>query len=113
MGGMTDDQHAEPAEPAEPVETQHEPVEVALQRSVRYGRVMISGAVLGAVLGAVMSLVFPVVDGADYELSQVVGIALVFGGVIGLALGGLLALLLGIAAKRKRGAAMAVKTDVR
>ncbi len=34
------------------VETAHAPIEVGLERSVRYGRILIAGVVLGAVIGA-------------------------------------------------------------
>lgn len=96
-----------------PVEVRHAPVEVGLQRSVRYGRILISGAVIGALVGVISSLLFPVAEGANYELGQAMGVALVFGGAIGLGIGSLFSLFLGILARRKRGAAMAVQTDVR
>lgn len=95
------------------VEIPHAPVEVGLQRSVRYGRILIGAAALGALIGAIASLFFPVAEGADYELGQVAGLMAVVGGAIGLALGALLSLLLGIVARRNRGAAIAVQTDVR
>lgn len=96
----------------EHTETQTQ-LEVGLVRSVRHLRIMLVVAALGAVVGAVSALVFPVAEGADYELGQVVGLSLVIGAVIGLALGALLALILGLVAKRNRGAAIAVQTDVR
>lgn len=108
---MSDEEAAEAAQ--KPVEVQHAPIEVGLQRSVRYGRILIAGAVLGAAIGAISSLFFPVAEGADYELRQVAGLMAVVGGAIGLALGALLALLLGIVARRNRGAAIVVQTDVR
>ncbi len=95
------------------VEIPHAPIEVGLQRSVRYGRILIGAAALGALIGAIASLFFPVAEGADYELGQVAGLMAVVGGAIGLALGALLSLLLGIVARRNRGAAIAVQTDVR
>ncbi|NLA64542.1 MAG: MFS transporter [Leucobacter sp.] len=94
-------------------ETQHTPVAVGLQRSVRFGRIIISTTVLGGVLGVLASLLFPVVQGADYELRQVAGLMAVVGAAIGLTVGAILALLLGIIARRQRGQAMAVQTDVR
>jgi len=97
----------------EPVEVQHAPVEVGLQRSVRVGRLIVVGIVAGVVIGIVLALLFPVQQGADYELGQAVGVAAVFGGAIGLGVGALLALLLGIVARRNRGEAIAVQTDVR
>lgn len=98
---------------AAPVEHAHEAVEVELRRSVRYGRIIISTVALGVVVGMVASLFFPVLEGANYELGQVVGLMAVVGGAIGLVVGALVSLLLGIIAGRKRGAAIAVQTDVR
>ena len=69
--------------------------------------------VLGIVVGAVVSLFFPVPEGANYELGQAAGLMAVVGGAIGLVVGALLSLLLGAVAGRKRGAALAVQTDVR
>lgn len=106
-------QSVTPTEADASVETQHAPTEVGLQRSVRFGRIIIAVAALGAVAGLVASLFFPVQEGANYELGQVAGLMAVVGAAIGLTLGALLALLLGIVAKRKRGAAIAVQTDVR
>lgn len=96
----------------EPVETRTQ-VEVGLERSVRYLRIMLVFAGIGAVVAAVAALFFPVAEDADYELGQVVGLMLVVGAVVGLTLGALLALLLGLVAKRSKGAAIAVQTDVR
>lgn len=95
-----------------PVETRTQ-IEVELVRSVRYGPIMVVGAAIGAVLLGVAALFFPVSDDAEYELGQVVGLMAVVGAAIGLALGGILALILGLVAKRSRGAALAVQTDVR
>lgn len=111
---MTNDAHpADEVEAAEHTEIQHPPVEVGLQRSVRYGRIIVGGAILGAIIGLVVSLLFPVAEGANYELRQAAGVALVFGGVIGLTLGAILSLVLGFIASRSKGAAIAVQTDVR
>lgn len=116
--GQAEDQAASAGDPAavgdaEPEAVEHAPVEVELQRSVRYARVLIGATVIGVILGAVVSLFFPVAEDADYTLGQVAGLSAVIGGVIGLAVGAILALLLGIIAKRSRGAALAVQTDVR
>ena len=100
------------AVPAPAVETSIQ-VEVGLERSVRHLRIMLVFAALGAVVAAIAALMFPVAEGADYELGQAVGLMLVVGAVIGFALGALLSLILGLAAKRNRGAAIAVQTDVR
>lgn len=103
----------EEASPEEAAEVAHEPVEVELRRSVRYGRIIVSGVVLGIVIGVIASLFYEVPEGANYELGQIAGLMAVVGGAIGLVVGALLSLLLGIVAGRKRGAAIAVQTDVR
>ena len=105
---------ADPAEAPQhvPVETRTQ-VEVGLERSVRYGRIMIVGGAAGAVLLGVAALFFPVAEDAEYELGQVVGLMAVVGAAAGLALGGILALILSLVAKRSKGAAIAVQTDVR
>jgi hypothetical protein len=106
------------ADPA-PAEIEHTPVieeverEVTLQRSVRYGRVIVGGAVLGIVVAAVAALFFPVEEGADYTLGQAVGFFAVMGGAIGLGLGGLVSLVLGLVARRQRGTGVAIQSDVR
>lgn len=99
----------------EPVEVEHAhaPVEAELRRTVRYGRIIVSTIVLGVVIGVIASLFFPVAEDANYELSQIAGLMAVVGGVIGLVVGAIVSLLLGIAASRKRGAAIVVQTDVR
>lgn len=103
----------------EPVETQHTPEveeverEVTLQRSVRYGRVIVGTAVLGVIVAAVACLFFPIEEGAEYTMGQVAGFAALIGGAIGLGVGGLVALVLGLVARRYRGAGIAVQSDVR
>ncbi len=87
-------------------------VEVALVRSVRHGRIILTATVVGAALGMIAALLFPVEVGADYELGQIVGLMAVVGAVGGLVLGSVLALVLGVVAKRRRGAALAIQTDV-
>lgn len=91
-------------------------LEVGLQRSVRYGRVIIGGVVLGAIVGAIASLLFPVRDDIayiDYTMGQMVGLMAVVGAAIGLLVGGIVALVLTLAARKRRGGAIAVLTDVR
>ncbi|MFT4231506.1 MAG: hypothetical protein QM606_01840 [Leucobacter sp.] len=108
----------QPPEPA-PEETQPEPavesveVEVALQRSVRYGRVVIGGAVLGAVLATLACLLYPIAEDAEYTMGQAVGFFAVLGGAIGLGVGGIVALALGAVARRRRGTGVAIQSDVR
>lgn len=95
-----------------PVVTSTE-MEVGLQRTVRIGPIMIGAAVLGAVVAAVAALFFPISEEADYTMGQVVGFVAVLGAAIGLALGAVLSLILVGVARRHRGAAIAVHTDVR
>ncbi|UOQ56504.1 hypothetical protein MUN78_12560 [Leucobacter allii] len=87
--------------------------EVVLQRSVRYGRVLIGGAVLGGVLAALACLFFPIDEDAEYTMAQAMGLMLLVGGAIGLCLGGVLALVLGRVAKRRSGGGVAIQADVR
>lgn len=103
---------AEASEYPEPVETRST-VEVGLVRSVRFGPIMIGGAIIGALVCAVIALGFPVIEGADYTMGQVIGFVAVLGAVLGLTLGAVLSLILVRVARRKRGAAIAVLTDVR
>lgn len=91
----------------------HEPVQVEIERSVRFGRIIITGTVLGAVLLTVVSILFPVIQGADYTRWQAAGLSLVYGGAIGLTLSSLFALILAAFAKRKHGQAIVQQTDVR
>lgn len=76
---------------------------VELQRSVRYGRLLIGCAVVGALIASLITIFFPVVDGKFYTLGQIAGFMLLVGGVIGLAVGGILSLILTIVARRNRG----------
>ncbi|WP_025135048.1 hypothetical protein [Leucobacter sp. PH1c] len=87
--------------------------EVTLQRSVRYGRVLVGAAVLGGLIAMLLALVFPVAEKADYTLGQAVGFMAVIGAAIGLCVGGLFSLVLGIIAKRTRGSGVAIQSDVR
>lgn len=97
----------------------HEPVieetrqEVSLQRSVRYGRVLVVAAALGAVVAALLCLLFPIAEDAEYTMGQVVGFMALIGAAVGLGLGGLLSVALGLAARRRQGSGVAIQTDVR
>ena len=107
-----------PADPAQ-ADPERAPVieeverEVTLQRSVRYGRVIVGGAVLGAVVAAIAALFFPIEEGAEYTMAQAVGFFAVLGGAIGLGLGCLVGLVLGLVARRQRGTGVAIQSDVR
>lgn len=87
--------------------------EVTLQRSVRYGRLLIGGLVVGVVVAVIASVLFPVSEGADYTLGQAAGFMALIGGAFGLGLGGLLGLILGFFARRSSGSGVAIQSDVR
>lgn len=95
-----------------PREEIHPEVEVALVRSVRHGRIIVAGIAVGAILGMIAALLFPVGEEAEYTLGQIVGFMAVIGAAAGLLLGSLLSLILGLTAKRRRGAARAIQVDV-
>jgi hypothetical protein len=86
---------------------------VPVVRSVRYNRLLIVGLVIGAAVGALLALSFPVPEDAQYTLAQAVGLAAVICGAAGLAIGGLLGIILNLVAKRKRGSAVVVQSDMR
>lgn len=95
---------------AEPtVVVAEETVEVV--RSVRFGRVIIGGAVLGAVLATLITLSFPVLS-TDYTMGQAVGFIALIGAGIGLAVGSALALILARVAAKRHGTAVAKRSDV-
>lgn len=100
---------SEAAEP-EVVETE---MRVTLQRSVRYGPILVGFAVLGALAGVVACLLFPIAGDAEYTMAQVAGFMAMIGGAIGLLVGGVLALILTLVAKRRRGTGVAIQADVR
>lgn len=76
---------------------------VQLQRSVRYGRLLIGGAVVGGLIATLATVLIPIPEGSMYELRQIAGFMLLIGAAVGLALGAALALILTRAAKRGRG----------
>ena len=94
-----------------PVMTEREQ-QVTLVRSVRYGRVVVGTAILGAALLSLASLFFPVGPESEYSMAQVVGFMALIGGALGLGLGAIIAVIMTAAAKRKRGIAVAIQTDV-
>lgn len=87
--------------------------EVTLQRTVRYGPVIVGATVLCAVIAAIVTLCIPVQEDAEYTLAQAAGFMLVIGGAIGLLLGSVLCLILGAVARRGRGTGVAIRSDVR
>lgn len=84
---------------------------VRIERSVRYGRVIVGMALLGAVVAAIFTLSFPVAS-KDYTMAQVVGLMMLIGAGAGLAVGSLLALILAASASKRRGTAVAKRSDV-
>jgi hypothetical protein len=91
-------------------ETEHE---VTLQRTVRYGRVLVGTAALGAIVAMLACLLFPIPEGAEYTMGQVIGFSAIIGAAIGLGVGGLFSLVLGFLAKRGSGVGIAIQRDVR
>lgn len=91
---------------------QNEEQEVQIVRSVRFGRLMLVGAVAGGILALLLTLTMPVKEGALYTMNQIAGFMLVFGAVLGMALGAFLGLLLNLSARRKQGYGRAVHTGV-
>ena len=87
--------------------------EVTLERSVRVGRIVIGGLVAGALVAMIACLFFPIEEGAEYTLGQIVGFMALIGAAIGAGLGSLFALLLGAVARRRRGTGIAIQSDVR
>ncbi|KTR82128.1 hypothetical protein [Leucobacter chromiiresistens] len=87
--------------------------EVTIERSVRVGRIVIGGIVAGAVIAMLACLFFPIEEGAEYTLGQIVGFMALIGAAIGAGLAGLVAILLGAAVRRQRGTGIAIQSDVR
>ncbi|HUH53240.1 MAG TPA: hypothetical protein VLZ31_04260 [Microbacteriaceae bacterium] len=100
------------SEVAASLSMQNEEQEVQIVRSVRFGRLMLVGAVAGAVIALLITLTMPVKEGALYTMNQIAGFMLVLGGVLGMALGAFLGLLLNLSARRKQGYGRAVHTGV-
>lgn len=96
--------------------TEHEvretEVEVEIERSVRFGRLMIGGAIIGALVAVIVTLLYEIPEGALYEMRQIAGFMLVIGAAIGLMLGALLSLILHLVARRTRGSGIAIHRDV-
>ena len=101
-----------PAEPVPGEQVTEEQVEVGIQRSVRFGRLIIVGAFIGAVIAVILTLLRPVDEEALYEMRQIAGFMLVIGATFGVLAGALLGLILNIFAKRRSGSGVAVHTDV-
>ncbi|MGR4009372.1 hypothetical protein [Leucobacter sp. 1207-22] len=86
--------------------------QVELVRSVRFGRILVVFSVLGGVLAALACVFFPVNPEQHYTLGQIMGFSAIIGAAIGLCIGALVSLVLGAAAKRRRGTAVAIQSDV-
>lgn len=102
---------AQPEAQPEPGATRTEQ-RVEIERTVRSGRILVVSIAIGAIVAAMITLMFPVAEGSDYTIRQVVGIMMVIGAAVGLAAGSALVLILGRVAKRHRGVGVAVQTDV-
>lgn len=87
-------------------------VEVGIERSVRFGRLIIGGAVVGGLVAVILTLLFDVPEGALYEMRQIAGFMFVIGAAVGLALGAILSLILHAFARRIRGSGIAIHRDV-
>ena len=88
-------------------------VEVKLERSVRFSRLLIVGAIVGVVLLTLISLSFPITEESQFTMPQVVGFMALIGAVLGLTLGAVLGLVLSTVAKRQHGTGIATQVDVR
>lgn len=84
-----------------------------LERSVRYGRLILVGGGAGAVIAMIAALLLPVAMDATYTLGQAVGFSALIGAVLGITAGALLGLLLSLGVRRSRGKAVVIHTDVR
>ena len=109
----------EAAQPeAAQVEETHEPIvtetqqNVELVRSVRYGRILVVFTVIGGLLAALACVFFPVNPEQNYTLVQIMGLMAMVGAAAGLCVGGLVSILLNLAAKRRKGTAVAIQSDV-
>lgn len=91
--------------------TSHTQQTVELQRSVRFGRLLIVGAILGAAIAGIACQFFPLAEDARYTMGQITGFMIVMGGGLGLVMGGLVALILSAVAKRKHGTGLIEKID--
>ncbi|WP_426625547.1 hypothetical protein ACPPVW_05665 [Leifsonia sp. McL0607] len=84
---------------------------VRVQRSPRYFRFMITGAVVFAVIALILTYSFP--ENPTYDRGAVFGFLLAICATIGVALGALVALLIDRAATRRARTVQADRIDVR
>ena len=84
---------------------------VRVQRSPRYSRFMLAGAIVFAVIAAVLTFAFP--ENPTYDRAAVFGFLLAVCATIGVTLGAVLALLLDRRATRRAKTAAADRIDVR
>lgn len=98
--------------PAEPSTVGTTEVPVEIERSVRYSRLMIVGAVIGAIIAVLVTVSQPVAQDALYSIGQIAGFMLIVGAVIGLTAGVVLGLILKRFARKKRGVGVAIQADV-
>ncbi|MDO4242133.1 MAG: hypothetical protein Q4C71_06360, partial [Microbacteriaceae bacterium] len=84
-------------------------MQVRVQRSVRYNRLLIFGAAIGAILAVSCTMLFPVAPEGHYTLPQVVGFMAVLGAAAGLLAGGIFGLIIGAASRKNEGTATVVR----
>ncbi len=84
-----------------------------VQRTVQIKRLLIVGIIAGAALGAFVTLLLPVQPDGFYTIGQVSGFMAVMGAALGLLAAALVSLLLNVAAKRKKGTALAVREQLK
>ncbi|WP_241703832.1 MFS transporter [Leifsonia shinshuensis] len=84
---------------------------VRVQRSPRYFRFMITGAVVFAVIALILTYAFP--ENPTYDRGAVFGFLLAICATVGVALGALVALLIDRAATRRARTVQADRIDVR
>lgn len=111
MTHQPDQQHEATVAP-EAHEIREEQVSVEVERSVRFGRILLVFAGIGGIIAVMLTLLNPVEEGALYEMRQIAGFMLLIGAALGLAAGAVLSLILHLVAKRKRGTGVALHTDV-
>ena len=107
---------SEPRE-AEPVAheamiVEHEQT-VEIERSVRYGRIIVGAAVLGGLIAALGCVFFPIAEESNFTMGLIMGFMAVIGAAIGLVIGALLSLILALTVRRRRGRGVAIQADIR
>jgi flagellar biosynthesis protein FliR len=84
---------------------------VTVQRSPRYFRFMLAGAILFAVVALILTFAFPAQPG--YDRGQIFGFLLLGGIVLGIAVGAVIALIVGWVTGRRARTVAAAHTTTR